>query len=198
MASDLQGPSYAQPGRHQTGALATVQASLALLRQCLSASGQNHAHQGADVSVLQIELPLSRADDLRDVGAVRAAVCDDTDRPVRATFLRRHSDHAASVHIRLLASKARQGFDALNQHLLQLLGGEGGFPISQFCNARCRQLYRRRPSLPRCLGRGDNHGRGFNKPASDFLRGRAGGNFRKPSLVAACGIVRGVIADRYA
>ncbi|CAA2106125.1 hypothetical protein VVAX_03593 [Variovorax paradoxus] len=77
-------------------------------------------------SILEVELPLQRADDLSDVGAVRATVGHDSHRPVGAAFIWRYSDDAASVNVGLLASKAGERLNALYQHLLQLLGGSGG------------------------------------------------------------------------
>ena len=77
-------------------------------------------------SVAQVELHLQRPDDLRYVGAVGASVGDDANSPVRATILRGNADYAASVHVGLLSSKARQGLYAHDQHLFQLFGGAGG------------------------------------------------------------------------
>jgi hypothetical protein len=75
--------------------------------------------------LVEVELSLQRPNDLRDIGAVRAAVGDHAHRPVRTTLLGRHADHASAVHIGLLAPKAWQGFNSLNQHLLQLSRGAG-------------------------------------------------------------------------
>ncbi len=73
--------------------------------------------------LVEIELALQRPNNLRDIGAVRTAVGDDAHRPIRPALLGRHANHPAAVHIRLLAPKAWQGFNSLNEHLLQLLRG---------------------------------------------------------------------------
>lgn len=75
--------------------------------------------------LVEVELPLKGPNDLRDVGTVSAAVGDHAHRPVRAALLGWHADHASAVHIGLLAAKAWQSFNSLDQHLLQLLCGAG-------------------------------------------------------------------------
>lgn len=73
--------------------------------------------------LVEVELSLQRPNDLRDVGTVRAAVGDHAHRPVGSALFGRYADHPAAMYIRLLATKARQGFNSLDQHLLQLLCG---------------------------------------------------------------------------
>lgn len=77
--------------------------------------------------VVHVVLHLQLANDSGDVGAVRAPVTHNPNRPVRAALFGFDADHTATVRVRYLAAQLRDRLDAVNHKLLQLFRGAGGF-----------------------------------------------------------------------
>jgi hypothetical protein len=65
------------------------------------------------LSCLQIELQLEFADGTSDVIAMRTSIAHDADGPVRVPLAGLHPDHAASVDVRVFASKTWDSTDSL-------------------------------------------------------------------------------------
>jgi len=73
--------------------------------------------------LVEVEFHLRLLDDARNVGPVLIAVAKDRNRPRRAALASIHPSHAAEVHVGDLPAQARERLDALDQDLLQLVGG---------------------------------------------------------------------------
>lgn len=78
-------------------------------------------------SVFEVELPLQRPNDPRDVRAMRVAVTHHPNGPARIAVTASHPDRAPSADVGLFAAHAGYLADALKKQLLQLLGGTGRF-----------------------------------------------------------------------
>lgn len=77
--------------------------------------------------VVEVELHLRLRDHARYVGAVLVPAAQRRHRPVRGARPAINPPHATLMHVRFQASEPRQCLDALDQDLLQLACGTGGF-----------------------------------------------------------------------
>lgn len=77
--------------------------------------------------VVHVVLHLQLPNDSGDVGAVRAPVAHNPNRPVRTALLGFDADHPAAMHVRDLSAQFWNRLDAINHELLQFFRGAGWF-----------------------------------------------------------------------